>query len=66
VIFAGTRGYLDRVDIANVTRFEQLMLTELRGRHPEVLEAIRARGEISDETEKSLAAFLDDFARTFA
>jgi F-type H+-transporting ATPase subunit alpha len=66
VIFAGTRGYLDRVDIANVTRFEQLMLVELRGRHPEVLEAIRTRGEISDETEKTLAAFLDDFARTFA
>jgi len=66
VIFAGTRGYLDRVDITNVTRFEQLMLVELRGRHPEVLEAIRTRGEISDETEKSLAAFLDDFARTFA
>jgi F-type H+/Na+-transporting ATPase subunit alpha len=66
VIFAGTRGYLDRVDIANVTRFEQLMLVELRGRHPEVLDAIRTRGEISDETEKTLVAFLDDFARTFA
>src|SRR5438067_6047713 len=66
VIFAGTRGYLDRIDIANVTRFEQLMLSELRSRHPEVLEAIRTRGEISDDTEKSLAAFLDDFSRTFA
>jgi len=66
VIFAGTRGYLDRVDIANVTRFEHLMLSELRSRHPEVLEAIRTRGEITDDTEKSLAAFLDDFSRTFA
>src|SRR5213082_2050554 len=66
VIFAGTRGYLDRVDIANVTRFEHRMLSELRSRHPEVLEAIRTRGEISDDTEKSLAAFLDDFSRTFA
>jgi hypothetical protein len=42
------------------------MLVELRGRHPEVLDAIRTRGEISDETEKTLVAFLDDFARTFA
>jgi len=66
VIFAGTRGYLDRVDIANVTRFEHRMLSELRSRHPEVLEAIRTRGEITDDTEKSLAAFLDEFARTFA
>src|SRR5213079_2545309 len=66
VIFAGTRGYLDRGDIANVTRFEHLMLSELRSRHPEVLAAIRTRGEITDDTEKSLAAFLDDFSRTFA
>src|SRR5881394_1043726 len=66
VIFAGTRGYLDRVDVANVGRFEQLMLSELRGKHPELLEAIRNEGAISDDTEKSLAAFLDDFSRTFA
>src|SRR5437016_1305182 len=66
IIYAGTRGYLDRVDIANVTRFEHRMLSELRSRHPEVLEAIRTRGEITDDTEKSLAAFLDDFSRTFA
>ena len=66
VIFAGTRGYLDRVDIAEVTRFEQMMLLELRGKHPEVIESIRTRGEINEETEKGLAAFLDEFARTFA
>jgi F-type H+-transporting ATPase subunit alpha len=65
-IFAGTRGYLDRVDISDVTRFEQSMLGELRSKHPELLESIRTRGEITDETEKGLAAFLDEFSRTFA
>src|SRR6266852_2048748 len=39
-IFAGTRGYLDRVEIPNVGRFEAAMLSELRGRHPELLTAI--------------------------
>src|ERR671929_51182 len=47
-IFAGTRGYLDRVDVADVTRFEQSMLGELRSKHPELLESIRTRGEITD------------------
>ncbi|MBV8492748.1 MAG: F0F1 ATP synthase subunit alpha, partial [Alphaproteobacteria bacterium] len=65
-IFAGTRGYLDRVNVADVTRFEQLMLLELRGKRPEILESIRTRGEITDDTEKGLAAFLDEFSRTFA
>jgi F-type H+/Na+-transporting ATPase subunit alpha len=66
VIFAGTRGYLDRVDVSQVGRFEQLMLTDLRGTHPELLDAIRDEGAISENTEKALARFLDDFARTFA
>src|ERR687890_26114 len=33
-IFAGTRGYLDRVAVAEVGRFEQLMLSDLRARAP--------------------------------
>src|SRR5947208_4593316 len=66
VIFAGTRGYPDRVGIWDVVRFEQLMLSELPAEDHGVVAAIRTRGEISDDTEKSLAAFLDDFSRTFA
>src|SRR5262245_23472000 len=65
-IFAGTRGYLDRVEIANVGRFESMMLSEMRARHPELLSAIRDEHEISQTTEKGLADFLDGFARTFA
>src|SRR3954449_3338935 len=55
VIFAGTRGYLDRVDVSQIGRFEQLMLSELRARRPEVLDAIRDEGAISDSNEKALA-----------
>src|SRR6202158_3460621 len=66
VIFAGTRGYLDRVNVADVTRFEQLMLGDLRAKHPELIEAIRSEREISEPTEKGLTEFFDGFARTFA
>jgi F-type H+-transporting ATPase subunit alpha len=65
-IFAGTRGFLDRVDIANVTRFESAMLGELRARQPELLAAIRSECELSPAVEKGLGDFLDGFARTFA
>jgi len=65
-IFAGTRGYLDRVGVDDVGRFESLMLGELRAKRPELLDAIRDEREISDPTEKSLAEFCDGFARTFA
>ncbi len=65
-IFAGTRGYLDRVEVADVGRFESLMLADLRAKYPDLLEAILTEGEISDATEKGLAAFFDGFTRTFA
>src|SRR3954451_15017063 len=65
-IFAGTRGYLDRIPVAEIGRFEQSMLSDLRARAPELLVTIRTEGEITDATEKALIAFLDEFARTFA
>src|ERR1700724_3457755 len=65
-IFAGTRGYLDRVDVAEVGRFESSMLNDLRAKHPDLLDALKNEREISDTTDKGLAAFCEDFARTFA
>ena len=65
-IFAGTRGYLDTVAVSDVGRFESSMLSEIRSARPELLEAIRAAGEISPEVEKGLEEFLDGFIRTFA
>src|SRR6476659_6038297 len=56
-IFAGTRGYLDRVNIPDIGRFEQLMLGELRAKRPELLEAIRTQGELTDTTDKALTTF---------
>jgi F-type H+/Na+-transporting ATPase subunit alpha len=65
-IFAGTRGYLDRVEVGDVVRFETSMLGELRVKEPELLAAIRQEKEISPAVEKGLGDFLDGFARTFA
>src|SRR5438105_5036966 len=53
-IFAGTRGYLDTIAVPDVGRFEAAMLRELRGVHPEFLEAIRTEQEISPAVEKAL------------
>ncbi len=65
-IFAGTRGYLDKVEVNAVTRFEVAMLSELRSRKGEILASIRDKREIDGDTEKALIAFLDGFAKTFA
>ena len=65
-IFAGTRGYLDTVEIGDVVRFEAAMLSELRAKSPELLTAIRTEREISPAVDKGLGEFLDGFVKTFA
>jgi F-type H+-transporting ATPase subunit alpha len=65
-IFAGTRGYLDKVPVNQVGEFERRMLGEMKAARPEILEVIRADREIKKETEDRLVAFLDAFARSFA
>ena len=65
-IFAGTRGYLDKVEIAQVTRYEAAMLSELKARAPQLLPSIRDKRELTADTEKDLASFLAGFATTFA
>ena len=64
-IFAGTRGYLDKIEVANIGRFEQSMLSEIKARKPEILKAVREQRELSSATEEQLKSFLDDFAKTF-
>jgi F-type H+-transporting ATPase subunit alpha len=65
-IFAGTRGYLDRIPVGKVGEFERRMLSEMKTRAPEILTAIRTDREIKKETEAKLVSFLDDFAKSFA
>jgi F-type H+-transporting ATPase subunit alpha len=65
-IFAGTNGFLDRVDVAHVGRFESSMISELRATKPELLAAIRNEGAVSDASDKALREFLDGFAGRFA
>jgi F-type H+-transporting ATPase subunit alpha len=64
-LFAGTRGYLDRITVAQVGEFERRLLADLKARSPEIVEAIRTDREIKKETEAKLVAFLDDFAKSF-
>jgi F-type H+-transporting ATPase subunit alpha len=63
VIFAGTRGYLDKLDVSRVGAFEKQLLGELRG--GEIMNAIRDAREIKKDVEKKLEDFLADFVKRF-
>jgi F-type H+-transporting ATPase subunit alpha len=67
VIFAGTKGYLDKVALKDVSRFERGMLAHLRGKHADLLEWITLEDpKIKGEAEDKIRAVLDAFATDFA
>jgi F-type H+-transporting ATPase subunit alpha len=65
-IFAGTRGFLDGLQVSQVGKFEKAVLGEIKAKHPQVLEAIRTEREISKATDAKLTEILAAFAKTFA
>jgi F-type H+-transporting ATPase subunit alpha len=64
-LFAGTRGYLDGIEIGRIGTFESQMLNEIKSGEPAIIDAIRTDREIKKETESKLVAFLDRFTKSF-
>jgi len=64
-IFAGVRGYLDKFEIGQIGRFESQLVSELKARGGDIMDAIRTDLEIKPDIEKKLVAFLDAFSKSF-
>ena len=65
-IYAGVRGYLDRIEVRDIGRFEQGLLEDFHNNHSDILVTIRTEGELSGETDKKIAEIMDQYAKTFA
>jgi F-type H+-transporting ATPase subunit alpha len=67
LIYAGTRGYLDNVDVADVGRFERELIAWVRAKKADLLKAIGDKKDISkDGIEDKIKAALEQFTATFA
>ncbi|TCM81000.1 F0F1 ATP synthase subunit alpha [Rhodovulum steppense] len=67
VIYAGTNGYLDKVAVKDVGRYETALLTFLRSKHQALLDDITNNDrKVKGELEDKIKAALDEFAKTFA
>jgi F-type H+-transporting ATPase subunit alpha len=63
VIFAVTEGYMDKVEVSAIQRFERGLRQHVRSRFGDVLDAIRDTGEIGNEERlrEAIASFCDEF-----
>ncbi|BDU99971.1 ATP synthase subunit alpha [Thermodesulfomicrobium sp. WS] len=65
VLYAGTRGYLDDVDVSLAIRFGEELLEFLRNQKADVLKEIATTKDLGAETEKKLAAAIEEFKAGF-
>ena len=67
VIYAGTNGYLDKIAVKDVGRFEAGLLKHLRAKHDDVLKMItKDDPKIKGDAETKVKAALDAYAADFA
>lgn len=64
-LYAGTRGYLDSVDLGRVREFEMKLLEDIKLKGDHIISDIRKSKSISEETEAQLKDFLDKFLVEF-
>ncbi len=65
IIYAGTRGYLDKVELKSVTRYEKELLAHLRGSKKDLLAKLRDKKELTEEIEGEIKSTLEAFTSKF-
>ena len=66
ILYAGTKGYLNDVAVEDVVKFEGELHAFFEQKYTNILDAIRSKKKIDDETEADLKAALEEFKTVFS
>jgi F-type H+-transporting ATPase subunit alpha len=65
VIYAGTRGYVDRLEISQIAAYEKGLSDFIEKKYPQIYETLRTKKALDDETDKLLKTALEEFATAY-
>ncbi len=65
-VYAGVNGYLNKVPLKDVVRFEHTLFDDIEANGAEILESIRETHDFTEETEEKLKKYLGKFVASFA
>ena len=65
-IYAGVKGYLDKLAVSQIGRFESELLRLMRGEHKDLLDGIAKEKQLTPDLESKLKGTLDAFSKSFA
>lgn len=64
-LYAGVKGYLDRIDVRDIKKFEHDLLDDMRLKGEDILKSIREEKDLNSQTEEKLKLYLEKFLKEF-
>jgi proton translocating ATP synthase F1 alpha subunit len=61
ILYAGVRGFLDKLQTSEISKFEEMYLSLIRTKAPHIFTTIRTEGLLSKKTDGELKALLEEF-----
>ena len=65
VIFAGVNGFMDDLEISQVSKFESDLVEYLNSNNQDLLDTITSTGKLDDDSKNNLKDTLANFVKTF-
>ena len=61
VLYAGVRGFLDKMQTSEIGKFEKMFLEHLKGKYPHIIESIKAEKQLNDKVNAEMKSILEEF-----
>ncbi len=65
ILYAGTRGFLDKYPIEALQKFETELFEFIENKHPEIFQEIKEKGAISDDLDQKMQNAMTEFEGIF-
>ncbi len=66
IIYAGTKGYLEDVAVNDVVKFEEELHAFIEQKYANILDDIKSKKKLEEETETALKAAIEEFKTVFS
>ena len=64
-IYCGVKGYLDNVELSDISEFEIKVYELCKSNNPEIIDSIKKTGKLDDEDDKNLSLLIEEFKKSF-
>ena len=64
-VFCGVKGYLDDIDLKDISEFESKIISKCKSDKPEIIESIQSTGKLDEDKEKLLVEVITQLKGTF-